>query len=281
VPAAWATARWVLIGFGSISHFPYDAGHRDDVTYRSSESDAKRNPAARIADVHADRSRIPSSHQKSHAEPNAPPLKHQTGTFLCRSLDLGQSLALLEPPLLLQPHNLEPVEVGERLAALLLELLLGPVALGPLGVNTGSLPRLLDGTRPRAAGELVDNDRREESAGELDDAAGGGELVVCGGAINESLLSNVLVLCPMHHHNTSQVPSRCFLVARESGGSTYALVVDDLDNGGQAAALKLENTANLDATPARRSDIDRCHFGRRSKVVGRVSDSGSGGRRRS
>ncbi len=283
MPAAWATARWVLIGFGSISHFPYDAGHRDVVTYRSSESDAKRNPAARIADVHADRSRIPSSHQKSHAEPNAPPLKQQTGTILCRSPDLGQSLALLEPPLLLQPHNLEPVEVGERLAALLLELLLGPVALGPLGVNTSGLPRLLDGTRPRAAGELVDNDRREEGVGELDDAAGGGELVVCGGAVDESLLSNVLVSVPCIHNTRPgpKSPSRCCFLSPAVGGSTYALVVDDLDNGGQAAALELEHTANLDATPARRSDLDRCHFGRRSKVVGRVSDSGSGGRRRS
>jgi hypothetical protein len=45
---AWATARWVFVVFGSISHFPYDAGHLDEVTYRSSESDAKRNPAARM-----------------------------------------------------------------------------------------------------------------------------------------------------------------------------------------------------------------------------------------
>jgi len=58
--------------------------------------------------------------------------------------------------------------------------------------------------------------------------------------------------------------------------STYALVVDDLDDGGQAAALELEHAANLDATPACRSDIDRCHFGRRSNVVGRVSELVSG-----
>lgn len=50
-------------------------------------------------------------------------------------------------------------------------------------------------------------------------------------------------------------------------------MVNDLDNGGQAAALKLEHAANLDAAPACRSDLDRCHFGRRSDTVGRVSDS--------
>jgi hypothetical protein len=45
---AWAAARLGRDGFGSISHFPYDAGHLGVVTYRSSESDAKRNPATRM-----------------------------------------------------------------------------------------------------------------------------------------------------------------------------------------------------------------------------------------
>jgi hypothetical protein len=117
------------------------------------------------------------SPRKSHAEPNAPPPKQQPSS-LCRSPDLGQSLALLEPPLLLQPHDLEAVEVGERRAALLLELLLGPVALAPLGVDASSLPRLLDGTGPRATGQLLDNDRGEESPGELDNTAGSRELGV-------------------------------------------------------------------------------------------------------
>ena len=60
--------------FGLISHFPYDAGHLDEVTYWSSESDAKRNPATLVLMFMQTRSRIPSS-PRSHAEPNAPSLK--------------------------------------------------------------------------------------------------------------------------------------------------------------------------------------------------------------
>lgn len=106
---------------------------------------------------------------------------------LRRGPNLGESLALLEAPLLLQPQNLEPVEVGERLAALLLELLLGPVVLLPLSLHTSSLPRLLHGRGARTTGELLDNDWSEESVGEGNDAAGGGEPFIVGGAVNESL----------------------------------------------------------------------------------------------
>lgn len=113
---------------------------------------------------------------ESHAEPNAPPLKQPINS--CSGLDLGQSLALLEPPLLLQPHNLEPVEVGERLAAFLLELLLRPVALMPLRVDTGSLPRLLNGARPRAAGQLLDHNRCEEGLRQLNGTTGSRKLFV-------------------------------------------------------------------------------------------------------
>ena len=106
---------------------------------------------------------------------------------LCRGRDLGKSLALLETSLLLEAHDLEAVEVGEGLAALLLELLLGPVALSPLGVDAGSLPRLLDGTGPCAAGELVDDDGCEEGVGESDGGAGGGKTGDSGGSVDENL----------------------------------------------------------------------------------------------
>lgn len=43
-------------------------------------------------------------------------------------------------------------------------------------------------------------------------------------------------------------------------GFTYALVVDNLDNSGEAAGLKLENAANLHAAPRGRSDVDVRHF---------------------
>jgi hypothetical protein len=37
-------------------------------------------------------------------------------------------------------------------------------------------------------------------------------------------------------------------------------VVDDLDNGGEAAALELQHAADLDTAPGSRSDINLCHF---------------------
>lgn len=122
---------------------------------------------------------------------------------LSRGLDLGESLALLEPSLLLQPHNLEAVKVGKGLALLLLLLLLGPVGGSPLGVNAGSLPGLLDGTCPGTAGELIDDDGGQEGVGERDLAAGGDELLVGGGAVDQSLKSTVLVLYPISRFTSS------------------------------------------------------------------------------
>jgi len=106
---------------------------------------------------------------------------------LRRGLDLGESLALLEPSLLLQAHDLEAVEIGEGLAALLLQRLLGPVALLPLRVDLSGLPRLLDGTGSRAAGELLDDEGCEKGSGEGDGSAGSRELGVGGRAIDECL----------------------------------------------------------------------------------------------
>jgi len=37
---------------------------------------------------------------------------------------------------------------------------------------------------------------------------------------------------------------------------TYTLVVDDLDDSGEGAGLKLENAADLHAAPGARSDLD-------------------------
>lgn len=71
-----------------------------------------------------------------------PPEKQPT---LCRGLDLRQGLPLLEAALLLESHNLESIEVCQRLPSLLLEALLGPVALLPLRVDAGLVPRRLDG----------------------------------------------------------------------------------------------------------------------------------------
>lgn len=62
------------------------------------------------------------------------------------------------------------------------------------------------------------------------------------------------------------------LLVSAAAVSTYALVVDDLDNSGEAAAFELQHTADLDATPRSRSDIDLCHFVDFLEAVGGVSD---------
>lgn len=97
---------------------------------------------------------------------------------LCRCLDLGKSLALFEPPLLLQPHNLEALEVGQSLPARLLHALLGPVALLPLGIDAGLLPSGRDGSCAGTTGELVDDESGQKQVGERERLAGNGELGV-------------------------------------------------------------------------------------------------------
>lgn len=59
----------------------------------------------------------------------------------------------------------------------------------------------------------------------------------------------------------SQFPSSQSLAQKKSGSGTYPLVVDDLDDGGQAtgggaAALDEDNTANLNQAPV--GCNDRC-----------------------
>lgn len=91
---------------------------------------------------------------------------------LCRGLDLGQSLALLESSLLLQAQNLETVEVGQRRALSLLLLSLGPVGLLPLLVDLSLLPELLDGRGPCAAGQVGQNEVGQDGVGERNGLAG-------------------------------------------------------------------------------------------------------------
>lgn len=199
---------------------------------------------------------------------NPPPKNHADQTLpnliipnqLSRGLDLGESLALLEAALLLEAHNLEAVEVGEGLAALLLELLLGPVALLPLGIDASGLPGLLDGTSAGTTGKLLDDEGGEKGLGEGNDAAGGSELGVGRGAIDKDLCiakNDRLVSCPRVLNSNRWFP--CSV-------QTYALVVDDLDDGREAAALELEDTANLNEAPGAGTDLDIRHFSCRSEL---------------
>lgn len=91
---------------------------------------------------------------------------------LCRSLDLGQGLALLESSLLLQAEDLESVKVGKLGALALLLLSLGPVGLLPLLVDLGLLPELLDDGGPHAAGQVGQNEVGQDDLGERNGLAG-------------------------------------------------------------------------------------------------------------
>lgn len=106
---------------------------------------------------------------------------------LCAGLDLGQSLALLEAALLLQPQNLEAVKVGEGLPPLLLQALLVPVAGLPLGVNLSLLPGSLDGTGAGTAGN-GDNNSSQQNLGQSHGLPGNTAGVgLCGRAVNQNL----------------------------------------------------------------------------------------------
>lgn len=122
-------------------------------------------------------------------------------SLLRSGLDLGESLALLEPSLLLEAHDLETVEVGEGLAALLLQRLLCPVALLPLCVDTSGLPGLLDGTGSGATGKLLDDEWCEKGLGEGDGTAGSRKLGVGGRSIDEGLLTrkDIVLVIPASH----------------------------------------------------------------------------------
>ena len=97
---------------------------------------------------------------------------------LCGGLDLGKGLALLEPSLLLEAHDLEPVEVGQGLPALALLLSLGPVALLPLRVDAGLLPRGLKGACSGGPRQLGDDEGRQQDVGQPDRLPGNDQLGV-------------------------------------------------------------------------------------------------------
>lgn len=93
--------------------------------------------------------------------------------------------ALLEPPLLLEPHDLEAVEVREVLAAGDLLPALEPVGLLPLGVDLVLLPELLEGRVAGAPGQALDDHVGDEALGQADRLAGDG--VLLGGTLDQDL----------------------------------------------------------------------------------------------
>jgi hypothetical protein len=143
----------------------------------------KQKKTTRVHDESTGRSEQPNA-----ASPFLAPWPSPCSIPLCARLDLGQSLALLETALLLQPQDLEAVEVGEGLPPLVLDTLLVPVAGLPLAIDIGLLPSGLEGTAPCGTGQLGDNDRGQEDIGQGKGLPGNTAGVgLCCGAVNENL----------------------------------------------------------------------------------------------
>lgn len=138
---------------------------------KGSENESSRTFAA----VYAFPARIHALHSNTIRSTSVTP---DRTTQLCGGLDLGQSLALLESSLLLEAEDLEAVEVGQSPSALNLFALLGPVAALPLGVDLSLLPGLGKSGLSGASGQVLDNELREESLGEVQGLSGNLELGV-------------------------------------------------------------------------------------------------------
>lgn len=159
--------------------------------------------------------------------------------------------------LLPQPQDLEALKVVERPALGDPVLVLGPRALGELLLDLGGLPGLADDTVAGSTGELGDDDRGEGQVGKSDGVARDGLVLGGGGTVDEDLLMVsprfLLLVLPRW------VPTpRCGW-----GFSTYALVVDDLNDRGKLALVlagcEEHNTADLDESPLRCLDLCVTH----------------------
>lgn len=106
---------------------------------------------------------------------------------LCGGLDLGERLALCESSLLLEAEDLEAVEVGQSRPLGLPVLRLGPVGGLPLLVDLGLLPELLDGCRPRSAGEASDDHVGQKDVGEGNGLSGNSQGGIGSGTVDQGL----------------------------------------------------------------------------------------------
>ncbi len=79
----------------------------------------------------------------------------------------------------------------------------------------------------------------------------------------ETMLRGVASLGSADGPSTRACDASCFsfpTFLQSPERSTYALVVDDLDDDSEAASLQLQDAANLDVAPRAGSDLDFCHF---------------------
>lgn len=162
----------------------------------------------------------------------------------------------MEPPgtvithLLLQSHDLESLEVGEIPPLVLGLCLLGPAGLGPLLIDLGLGPQLLDGTGTGGAGETVDGEGSEGDGGKSDGVTGNNRALLAGRTVDQSLYSEDQISPPRLAFRIHA------LILRNPGFSivvTYASVVDDLDDSGELASVRTaadeDDTADLNELP--------------------------------
>ena len=100
---------------------------------------------------------------------------------------LRQRRLNLETRLLLQSHDLEPLEIRQSSSLLLLAALLGPRTLLPLCLNTSLLPLRLDNTSSCTPRELLENEGCENELCKSDRLTWNGDFGVCCWSIDEGL----------------------------------------------------------------------------------------------
>ena len=165
-----------------------------------------------------------------------------------------------ETYLLPQLHDLEPLKVVQLPPLLHRSALLGPGALVELLLDLVLLPLLRNVSNTGGAGQLGDDDGGEGELGEGNLLTGDGGLL--GGTIDKDLSGSVTA----------------FLLY-SGRGAPYALVVNDLDNGGETALVDTlveeDDAADLDQPPGTRCDVGVTHFvGYAVELLGRVKECG-------
>lgn len=147
--------------------------------------------------------------------------------------------------LLPQLQDLEPLEVVQLPPLLERSALLGPGALVELLLDLVLLPLLRNVADTGGAGKLGNDDGGKGELGKSDFLTGDGCLL--GGTIDKDLCRSATAVPPLSNR-----------------GVPYALVVDDLDNGGEAALVDTlveeDDTADLDQPPCARCDVGVTHF---------------------
>lgn len=162
--------------------------------------------------------------------------------------------------LLPQTHDLEALEVIELPPPDGLLASLSVVAALPLLLDLLRIPLLLERGGTGASGKLLDDETGEGEVGKRLGVARDNVLLLGRGTLDKDLFT---LLSTFRPHIS--FPTLCALRSSHSflPVLTYALVVDDLDDGGELAgegtAAEHGNTANLDQAPGAGNNFGVTH----------------------